>query len=258
MAVLWGTHICVRCLILWSQNLVPVMIFRRRNLNQDCIGGDVLIWHLAPKSVVLNVHKSVFSFSIWVMDWSLFRVFLSLAMKLWPYARDVDAAVSSDAVRCKHKVLYSVQEYQEIKWRAAWQTQSRQPQKTPPCACRAAKTHARATLSSDTVDFCHRNLMHWDSWLRHGIVQPLGGTADPLREPQMVNTRGPLMKCVPCCLCNTRSIGRPQQPTRWRDWHCSCCQAAALIAHTVSSCSGCSVTVCVTALQHIISITLLL
>jgi hypothetical protein len=232
---------------------MPAAIYRRQNWNQNCIRADVLIWHLAPKSVVLNIHMSVFSFSIWKMVWTLFMFFClwygSLAMKLWPCERDVDAVVPSDAVRCKHKVLYSVQEYQEIKWRVAWLKHKTGSPRKPPCSWRAARTHT--TLSSDSVLFLQSSkpvpvhtgaIETWCTeildWGDTALCKPLGGTVDPFCDPQMVNTSGPQIKCVPCCLYYTRSIGRcwlneDCQPTWWREWHCSCCQAAALITHYV-------------------------
>jgi hypothetical protein len=179
----------------------------------------------------------------------------SSAMKLRPCERDVGAGVPSDAVRCKHKVSYSSKSTRRWnEWLHDWNTKQAAPVK-PPCACRAARTYThhafdfRRVASQYQCTWSHRSLMHWDSWLRHCIVQPIGGTADPFCEPQMFTTRGPQIKCVSYCLYYTRSIGRPWlnedcQPTKWRGWHCSCCQAAALIAHCVILLLQCVLLLC--------------
>jgi hypothetical protein len=173
----------------------------------------------------------------------------------------VDVGVPSDAVRCKHKVLYSVQEYQGIKWKVAWLKHKEAAPEKPPCACSAARTHT--TVSSDTVHFC-RVASQYQCTLSHA----LRFLTETLHCANLRWHSGPLLwstdgeyKRSTDKMCAVLSVLYKVNQQALAEWGLPANMVKRLAlpsSHTLSSCCGCSVTVCVIALQHIISFTLLL
>jgi hypothetical protein len=151
-----------------------------------------------------------------------------------------------------------------------WNTKQAAPEK-PPCACRAARTHTHThTLSSDTVDFC-RVTSQYQYTMEPYKSDALRFLTETLNCATFRWHSGPLMWTADgeytwstgemCAMLSVLYKVHWQAPTASKVKRLALLMLSGSSphrAHCVSSCSGYNVTVCVTALQHIIFITLLL